>query len=136
MTAAGCPATTRDGSPCQVQPAPGSSFCPFHDPTRAAAFAEGRRQGGAASHRRPRRFPRVLDYRHVAELLGELFVDALNQADPADPRSLCALNQLSRTLLLAVGHPKLNFIHYEDRAEPAPEAPHLLRVYGPAELET
>src|SRR3954454_4622160 len=109
MTATLCTATTRDGSPCQAQPAPGHPFCPSHAPDRAEAFAAGRAKGGAASHRRPRRFPRVLDYRHIAELLGELFVDALNQADPADPRSLGALNQLSRTLLLAVGHPKATY---------------------------
>jgi hypothetical protein len=126
-----CAATTKDGAPCQARPLPGSPFCPFHDPARAAAFAEGRRQGGAASHRRPRRFPRLLDYRHVAELLGELFVDALNNADPADPRALSAVNQLSRTLLQAVGRPKDSHIAYRDREEPTPDQPHLLRVYRP-----
>src|SRR5436309_15939891 len=105
MTDTCCAATTKDGEPCQARPLPDSPFCPFHDPARADAFAAGRRQGGAASHRRPRRFPRLLDYQHVAELLGELFVDALNQADPADPHALRALNQLSRTLLPAAGRP-------------------------------
>jgi len=42
----GCGAKTRSGSPCAAVPAPGSEFCPFHDPANTAAQREARREGG------------------------------------------------------------------------------------------
>jgi hypothetical protein len=126
-----CAATTRHGLPCHGPALAHSLFCAFHDPDHAATIAAGRSRGGAAPRRRLRRLPRRLDYLHVAELTGELFVDALNHADPADPRSLRAVSQLARVLLQAVGRPKDSFVPPAGDAEPEAEAPHLLRVYPP-----
>jgi hypothetical protein len=43
-----CEGKTKDGQPCRGKAVPGSRFCPFHDPGRAEATAEGRRRGGKA----------------------------------------------------------------------------------------
>jgi hypothetical protein len=126
-----CAATTRHGHPCQGPALEHSLFCAFHDPDHAATVAAGRARGGAAPRRRIRRLPRRLDYLQVAELTGELFVEALNHADPADPRSLRAVSQLARVLLQAVGRPKDTFVPPAEDAEPEADAPHLLRVYQP-----
>jgi hypothetical protein len=126
-----CAATTRHGLPCQAPRLDRSLFCAFHDPDQAATIAAGRARGGAAPRRRTRRLPRRLDYLQVAELTGELFVEALNHANPGDPRSLRAVSQLARVLLQAVGRPKDSFVPPAEDAEPEADAPHLLRVYPP-----
>jgi hypothetical protein len=126
-----CAATTRHGLPCQAPRLDHSPYCAFHDPDHAATIAAGRSRGGGAPRRRLRRHPPRLDYLQVAELTGELFVDALNHADPADPRSLRAVSQLARVLLQAVGRPKDSFVPPAEDAEPEADAPHLLRVYQP-----
>jgi hypothetical protein len=130
-----CAASTRHGHPCQGTALEHSPFCAFHDPATAATVAAGRARGGAAPRRRTRRLPRRLDYLQVAELTGELFVDALNHADPADPRSLRAVSQLARVLLQAVGRPKDSFVPPPEDTEPEADAPHLLRVYRPLAFE-
>src|SRR6266404_1787558 len=101
-----CTATTRDGRPCAAHPLPGSEFCLFHDPRRRQALSQSRSKGGATPRRRTRRYPLLLDYKHVAELLSELFVEALNDPAAADPQRLRALTGLARVLLQTVGRPK------------------------------
>ena len=124
-----CPFIKPDGTPCAARPLPDSDFCLFHDPAQAEAQAHhARRKGGAAPRRRCRRFPRLLDHLHVAELLGELFVDALNQTDASDTKRLQALTGLSRALLLAVGTAPTFLVH-RDRSEPPSEFAHLRRLY-------
>src|SRR6266849_9390117 len=128
MSATCCPFIKPDGAPCAARPLPHSPFCLFHDPAHQQALAESRSKGGSTPRRRTRRFPRLLDHVHVAELLGELFVEALNHTDVSDTKRLQALTNLSRVLLTAVGTPPTFLIH-SDRREPAPAAGHLLRVY-------
>src|SRR5947208_12106032 len=130
MSTTCCAYTKPTGAPCAARPLPGSDFCLFHDPAHAQAQAEARSQGGAAPRRRLRRFPRLLDHVHVAELLGELFIDALNDPEAIDTHRLQALTALSRVLLKAVGTPPTFLVH-SDRREPHPAAGHLLRVYPP-----
>src|SRR6266568_6769983 len=137
MSATCCPFIKPDGEPCAAHPLPNSDFCLFHDPDHPQALAEARSKGGSTPRRRTRRFPRLLDHVHIAELLGELFVDALNHTDISDTKRLQTLANLSRVLLKAVGTPPTFLIH-EDRREPSPAAGHLLRVYPPLppEVET
>src|SRR5713226_2681557 len=130
MSAPCCPFVKPDGAPCAARPLPQSDFCLFHDPDHQQTLAESRSKGGATPRRRLRRFPRLLDHVHVAELLGELFVDALNTPDAIATPRLQSLTALSRALLKAVGTPPTFLIH-SDRREPSPAAGHLLRVYPP-----
>src|SRR2546428_7151894 len=116
--------------PCPARPLPGSDFCLFHDPAHAQTLAQSRSQGGSTPRRRLRRFPRLLDHVHVAELLGELFIDALNDPEAIDTHRLQALTALSRVLLKAVSTPPTFLVH-SDRREPPPPAGYLLRVYPP-----
>jgi hypothetical protein len=125
-----CAFIKSNGAPCAARPLLNSPFCLFHDPAHQQPLAASRSKGGAAPRRRLRRFPRLLDHVHVAELLGELFIDALNNPDAIDPHRLRALTALSRVLLKAVGTPPTFLIH-SDRREPSPAAGHLLRVYPP-----
>src|SRR6266566_3907147 len=100
-----CPFIKPDGEPCAARPLPNSAFCLFHDPDHQQALAESRSKGGSTTRRRLRRFPRLLDHVHVAELLGELFIDALNDPEAIDTHRLQALTALSRVLLKAVDTP-------------------------------
>src|SRR5207245_8538101 len=70
-----CPFIKPDGAPCAAHPLPNSNFCLFHHPDHQQALAESRSKGGSTPRRRTRRFPRLLDHVHVAELLGELFIE-------------------------------------------------------------
>lgn len=126
-----CAFTRPNGEPCHARPLPGSDFCLFHDPERQQTLAEGRSKGGAAPRRRIRRFPAVLDHLHVAELLSELFIEALNHPEALDARRLQALTTLARALLKAVGVPAKTALVHQDRSEPAAAGPHLLRIYPP-----
>jgi hypothetical protein len=130
MSAPACTFIKPDDTPCAAHPLPGRPFCLFHDPEQKECLAQARSKGGATPRRRTRRFPRLLDHVHVAELLGELFIDALNHTDVSDTKRLQTLTNLSRVLLTAVGTPPTFLIH-SDRHEPAPTAGHLLRVYPP-----
>src|SRR5437660_309389 len=114
-----CPFIKPDGEPCAARPLPNSDFCLFHDPGHQQALAESRSKGGSTPRRRLRRFPRLLDHVHVAELLGELFIDSLNYPDAIDTKRLQALTALSRVLLKAVGTPPTFLVH-SDRRAPAP----------------
>src|SRR2546428_1122315 len=130
MSATCCTYIKPDGAPCAARPLPNSDFCLFHDPDHQQALTESRSKGGSTPRRRTRRFPRLLDHVHVAELLGELFIEALNNPEAINTKRLQALTALSRVLLTAVGTPPTFLIH-EDRREPSPAAGHLLRVYPP-----
>src|SRR5437660_628729 len=125
-----CPFIKPDGEPCAARPLPNSDFCLFHDPGHQQALTESRSKGGSTPRPRTRRFPRLLDHVHVAELLGELFIDALNDPEAIDTHRLQALTALSRVLLKAVGTPPTFLVH-SDRREPHPAAGLLLRVYPP-----
>jgi hypothetical protein len=127
QSAIACAATTRDGAPCHAHPVPGSDFCPFHHPDNAAAVAEGRSKGGAAP-RRVRRVPLVLDHVHVAALMSELLVEAVNHPEAVDPKRLHAVTNLSRALLKAVGVPQGSYYMHFDRRETPAEFPHLRRL--------
>src|SRR5262245_37344840 len=127
-----CTATTRAGRPCAARPLPGRPFCLFHDPDRQPGLAESHRKGGSTPRRRTRRYPRILAYTHVAELLGEILIDALNEPAACNPQRLRAFTGLATVLLRAVGRPKDTYWHYHDRSEPDPSDEHLLRIY-PAE---
>jgi hypothetical protein len=134
MPATRCNFIKPDGAPCAAHPLPNSDFCLFHDPDHRHALTESRSKGGAAPRRRLRRFPRLLDHMHVAELLGELFIDSLNDPAAIDTHRLQALTALSRVLLKAVGTPPTFLVH-SDRREPSPAAGHLLRIYPPSTPE-
>src|SRR5436309_11042625 len=121
-----CPATTATGQPCRAHPRPGRPFCALHDPELAETIAEGRSKGGATPRRPSRRLPPILDHLHVAQLLSELLVDAVNETDPSNPRQLQAVTALSRALLKAVGVPSTYAVH-GDRSEPSDTSDHLLR---------
>jgi hypothetical protein len=41
-----CQATTAAGKPCRGVAAPGSAFCPFHDPSNQGKLKDSRRRGG------------------------------------------------------------------------------------------
>src|SRR5215212_7087724 len=126
-----CAATTHDGSPCRARPVPGSDVCPFHHPDHADAFATGRGKGGAAPRRRIRRLPVILDHMHVAELMSELLVDAMNHPDTVDWVRLHALTGVSRVILRAVGTPRRSFLVHTDRVDTPAGVPHLRRIYTP-----
>src|SRR6266568_679154 len=111
MSATPCPFIKPDGAPCAAHPLPGSAFCLFHDPAHQQALAKARRKGGSTPRRRTRRFPRLLDHVHVAELLVELFVEALNHTDVSDTKRLQTLTNMSRALLTAVGTPPTFLVH-------------------------
>src|SRR5713226_7545187 len=95
MSATRCPFIKPDGAPFTAHPLPDSAFCLFHDPAHQQALAESRSKGGSTPRRRTRRFPRLLDHVHVAELLGELFVEALNHTDVSDTKRLPTLTHLA-----------------------------------------
>jgi hypothetical protein len=124
-----CTALTATGQPCRAHPRPGRSVCALHDPELADTIADGRSKGGAAP-RRVRRYPRLLDHLHVAELLGELFIAALNDPERFDTKRLQVLTNLARVLLKAVGVPRTPE-EPGDRSEPPPKSDHLLRIYPP-----
>src|SRR5437899_9479190 len=126
-----CTATTATGQPCRAHPRPGRSFCALHDPDLAETVADGRSKGGAAPRRRLRRYPRLLDHLHVAELLGELFIEALNDPEAIDTKRLQALTNLARVLLKAVGVPKDAEPVQSQHREPTAAEDCLLRLYPP-----
>jgi hypothetical protein len=93
-----CAATTRGGSPCRAHPRPGSDYCPFHDPTRAAVVAAGRRKGGSQSKRRVHPPHPAL----VASLLARLIATAVDTPERLDTARLEVLSDLAPVLLEAV----------------------------------
>jgi hypothetical protein len=131
MSTTCCTFIKPDGAPCDAHALPDSEFCLFHDPAHAVALAEARSKGGSTPRRRVRRYPRRLDHLHVADLLSELFIDALNSPEPIDTPRLRALTHLAQLLLKTVGIPKDPPRVPADRREPADTADHPLRVYPP-----
>src|SRR5438093_1068138 len=117
-----CTANRANGQPCEATPLPNRPFCLFHDPDRREALAASRSKGGATP-RRACRLPVILDHLHIAQLLSELLVDAVNNAGPSDPRCLQAVTGLARVLLKAVGTPN-TFLLHEDRSEPPADGDH------------
>ena len=85
-----------------------------------------------------RRYPRLLDSTHVAELLGELFIDALNDSEAIDTKRLQALTHLAQLLLKAIGGPKEPSLCQPTPAESPSAEDYLVRVYPPLppEVET
>jgi hypothetical protein len=83
-------------------------------------------------------YPRLLDSTHVAELLGELFIDALNDPEAIDTKRLQALTHLAQLLLKAIGGPKDPSFAEPMRAESPSAEDDLVRVYPPLppEVET
>jgi hypothetical protein len=67
-------------------------------------------------------------------LLGEVFIEALNDPEAIDTKRLRAFNQLAQTLLKAVGTPPTFLVH-RDRRDPPASVDHLLRVYPPLSPE-
>ncbi len=124
-----CAFTKQDGTPCAARPLPGRPFCLFHDPDQTDRLTEARRKGGATPRRRLRRYPRLLDRYHIAELLSELFMTAVNAPDSVDSKNLQAITNLARTLLKAVGAPGDKYLEHNPRTEPDAASDHLLRVY-------
>lgn len=51
-TGRNCTALNRKGQPCQCHAIAGSTFCHFHEPSRAAQLAAQRKRGGMARHGR------------------------------------------------------------------------------------
>jgi hypothetical protein len=129
-----CQHTKTNGEPCRAYAVKESPFCLAHDPAHQEQLAAARSKGGSAPRRRLRRYPRILDHLHVAELLSELFIDALNDPERFDTRRLQAMNQFARTLLKAVGTPPTFYVH-PDRREPPANVGHLLRLYPPSSPE-
>jgi hypothetical protein len=128
MSETACAFNKPDGDPCAAHALPNSVFCMFHDPDHAEARAAGRSKGGSVP-RRARRFPRILDHVHVAEIMGELLIDALNEPVLLDNKRLHALTHLCQVLLKAVGTPKDSFLAHHPHAEPPATEEHLLRLY-------
>src|SRR5437773_2601806 len=94
-----CLATTRTGRPCAARPLPGRDCCLFPAPPRHPPPPASRSKGATPPPPRTRRYPLLLDYKHVAELLSDFFVDALNDPAAADPQRLRALTGLAAVLL-------------------------------------
>jgi hypothetical protein len=138
MSHACCTFIKPNNEPCAARPLPDSDFCLFHDPAHQDALAAGRSKGGATPRRRFRRFPRLLDHLHVAELLSELFIEALNDPQPLDTKRLQALTRLAQVILKTVGIPQDAEPLRTDRREPTGAEDCLLRLYPPLaqELET
>jgi hypothetical protein len=130
MSALCCTAVKSNGQPCAAHALPGGDLCLFHDPAHQDALAQSRSQGGSTP-RRTCRYPLLLDYKHVAELLSEILIEAMNDPAAYDSQRLRALTGLANTLLKAVGRPKDSYELHADRGEPAADEDHQLRIYPP-----
>src|SRR5712692_9922628 len=106
MSETRCTCTKPNGKPCAAPAMPNLPLFLFHAPAYAPALSAGRSLGGSTPRRPSRRFPRILDHVHVAEIMGELLIDALNEPVPLDNKRLHSLTHLCQALLEAVGTPK------------------------------
>ena len=117
-----CIATTKSGSQCRAAALPGSSWCWFHDPGKAAERAAARSKGGAARHGRhldltpgePVTVRGVADVMHVLEL-------AVNDAlglEPSIARARCL------GYLCGVAYKGLELSTFEERLRVLEEAQH------------
>ena len=104
-----CAATKGDGTACGAAALPGSQFCFFHDPAKAAARRKAQSAGGQANRMAtlPADAPDVTveDGADVVKLLGA----TINQVrrGEIDPRVANAVGYLSNIVLSATGQREL-----------------------------
>jgi hypothetical protein len=104
-----CAATKGDGTACGAAALPGSQFCFFHDPAKAAARRKAQSAGGQANKMAtlPADVPDVTveDGADVVKLLGA----TINQVrrGEIDPRVANAVGYLSNIVLSATGQREL-----------------------------
>ena len=104
-----CTATKDDGTACGAAALPGSHFCFFHDPAKAAARRQAQSAGGQANKMAtlPADVPDVTveDGADVVKLLGA----TINQVrrGEIDPRVANAVGYLSNIVLSATGQREL-----------------------------
>jgi len=104
-----CTATKDDGTACGAAALPGSRFCFFHDPAKAAARRQAQSAGGQANKMAtlPADVPDVTveDGADVVKLLGA----TINQVrrGEIDPRVANAVGYLSNIVLSATGQREL-----------------------------
>jgi len=104
-----CAATKRDGTACRAAALPGSRYCFFHDPVKAAARRNAQSRGGLANKMAtlPADAPdvKVEDGADVVKLLSE----TINQVrrGEIDPRVANAVGYLSNIVLAATGQREL-----------------------------
>jgi hypothetical protein len=104
-----CVATKHNGKACNAAALPGSHFCFFHDPTKAAARRKAQSAGGLANRMAtlPADAPdvKVEDGADVVKLLGA----TINQVrrGEIDPRVANAVGYLANIVLAATGQREL-----------------------------
>ena len=104
-----CAAAKGDGTACGAAALPGSQFCFFHDPAKAAARRQAQSAGGLANKMAtlPADAPdvKVEDGADVVKLLGA----TINQVrrGEIDPRVANAVGYLSNIVLAATGQREL-----------------------------
>ena len=104
-----CVATKRNGKACKAAALPGSHFCFFHDPAKAAARRKAQSAGGLANRMAtlPADAPdvKVEDGADVVKLLSS----TINQVrrGEIDPRVANAVGYLSNIVLTATGQREL-----------------------------
>jgi hypothetical protein len=104
-----CTATKDDGTACGAAALPGSRFCFFHDPAKAAARRQAQSAGGLANKMAtlPADAPdvKVEDGADVVKLLGE----TINQVrrGEIDPRVGNSVGYLANIVLAATGQREL-----------------------------
>ena len=104
-----CTATKRLGGCCQAAALPGSDFCYFHDPAKAATRRQAQSLGGRGNRMvtLPADAPevKVEDAADVVRLLGETINEVRRGA--IDPRVANAVGYLSNIVLAATGQREL-----------------------------
>ena len=107
MTAAACPANTRNGQPCRMKPGP-SGWCFCHDPQAAKARTAARSRGGL---RRAGTLARAVLHDNGVPLelqspdaVRVLLADTIRNTltGRLDPRVAATVGQLSATVLRAL----------------------------------
>lgn len=104
-----CTATKHDGTCCEAAPLPGSHFCFFHDPAKAAARRKAQSRGGRGNRMQtlPADAPdvKVEDGAGVVKLLSQ----TINQVrrGEIDPRVANTVGYLSNIVLAATGQREL-----------------------------
>lgn len=100
-----CQAAKPDGSRCQAAALPGSGFCFFHDPARAAERRAAQSFGGSQNRMKTLTADapdvKVADCRDVVDLISE----TINQVrkGQVDPRVANAIGYLANVLIKAAG---------------------------------
>ena len=104
-----CTAAKGDGTACGAAALPGSQFCFFHDPAKAAARRQAQSAGGLANKMPtlPADAPdvKVEDGADVVKLLGATINQVLH--GEIDPRVANAVGYLSNIVLSATGQREL-----------------------------